>query len=459
MLLALIFTLLAAATLATIALPLLRPTHGIADRGQFDRAVYRDQLKELEHDMARGVLSPAEAHSARLEIQRRLLAVEGRSTRGWAEAGRSPFLAAGVAGFILIASAALYIRLGSPSLPDMPFASRDTPAAVVENSKHLDMKQAAEKLRIKLEADPKNAEGWLLFARTESMLGNWAKARAAYNRAMALGQHGPEVLAGYGEMLVLGQQGIVSPEARNAFNQVLKVDPKNDVARYYLALADAEAGDVKQAIDGWLGLAADIPNDSPMRKEIAQRVAEAAQSGGIPVPALPKGRTPQAAASGGPDEAAMAAAAQMPEAERKQFIQTMVAKLAAQLKSKPDDANGWLQLGRAYAVMGKKDAALDAYQHAAGLKPDDVSIKLQEIGLLVTGLKPEDALPQQAVDLLHQIQKRSPDQPEVLWYLGVIAAREGRPAEAREDWSRLLKQLPTGGEDAKMVQAALDQVK
>ena len=77
----------------------------------------------------------------------------------------------------------------------------------------------------------------------------------------------------------------------------------------------------------------------------------------------------------------------------------------------------------------------------------------------MTGLKPEDALPQQAVDLLHQIQKRSPDQPEVLWYLGVIAAREGRPAEAREDWSRLLKQLPTGGEDAKMVQAALDQVK
>ena len=83
MLLALIFTLLAAATLATIALPLLRPAHGIADRGQFDRAVYRDQLKELDRDLARGVLSPAEAQSARLEIQRRLLAVEGRSSGAW----------------------------------------------------------------------------------------------------------------------------------------------------------------------------------------------------------------------------------------------------------------------------------------------------------------------------------------------------------------------------------------
>ena len=99
MLLALIFTLLAAATLATVALPLLRPAHGIADRGQFDRAVYRDQLKELEREVARGVLSPAEAQSARLEIQRRLLAAEGRSVGSWSDAASSPFLAAGIAGF------------------------------------------------------------------------------------------------------------------------------------------------------------------------------------------------------------------------------------------------------------------------------------------------------------------------------------------------------------------------
>ena len=86
---------------------------------------------------------------------------------------------------------------------------------------------------------------------------------------------------------------------------------------------------MKKAIAGWMGLAADIPEDSPMREEIARRIAEAAQSGGIPAPALPKGRTPQAAASGGPDAAAMAAAAQMPEAQRKQMIRGMVAKLAA----------------------------------------------------------------------------------------------------------------------------------
>ena len=78
---------------------------------------------------------------------------------------------------------------------------------MVQNAKHLDMRDAAEKLRVKLESDPNNAEGWLLYARTESMLGNWARARDAYNRAMALGESGPDVLAAYGEMLVLGRTG------------------------------------------------------------------------------------------------------------------------------------------------------------------------------------------------------------------------------------------------------------
>lgn len=459
MLLALIFTLLAAATLATVALPLLRPAHGIADRGQFDRAVYRDQLKELEREVTRGVLSPAEAQSARLEIQRRLLAAEGRSVGAWSDAASSPFLAAGIAGFVLIAAGGMYAWLGSPSLPDMPYASRHSASAMAKNGQHTDIKDAAAKLRAKLQTDPKNAEGWLLYARTESMLGNWGTARDAYNRAMALGQNGPSVLAGYGEMLVLSQQGIVPPAAVNVFDQVLKVDPKNPVARYYTALADGQSGQVKKAIAGWMSLAADIPNDSPMRAELASRITEAAQSAGIPAPTLPKGTTEQAAAAPQPDQAAMAAAAQMPPAQRKQFIQTMVGKLAAQMKSDPSNVDGWLRLGRAYTVLGDKNKAADAFQHAVALKPGDVSIMLREFEAMVSGLQPSDPLPQQAIAVLHQIQKVAPDRPEVLWYLGVVAAREGHPLEARKDWGLLLKQLPPDSDDAKMVKAAIAQAK
>ena len=455
MLLALIFAALTLATLATVALPLLRPVHAVADRGQFDRAVYRDQLKELDRDLARGVLSAAEAKSARLEIQRRLLAADGRSS-GPLRAGRSPLLAAGITGFVLIVAGTLYLRLGSPALPDVPFASRSDNPAVVQASNHIDMKDAALKLRARLDADPNNADGWVLYARTESMLGDYAAAKNAYGRAMELGQKGPDVLASYGEMLVLSEQGIVSPAAKQAFEQARAVDSKNDVARYYLALADAQAGEVKRAIAGWSSLAADIPQDSPMRPEIERRVAEAAQSGGIAAPTLPKGTTPQAPS---PEEAAMQAAAQLPEAQRKEMISGMVAQLAAKLKSDPKDLQGWLQLGRSYAVMGERDKAADAYQHAAALDPNDVTIKLREVEALISGLQASDALPERAVALLREVNKAAPDQPEALWYLGVVAARDGKPAEARDYWTRLLKVLPADGEDAKMVKTALDQVK
>ena len=107
----------------------------------------------------------------------------------------------------------------------------------------MDMAQAANDLAAKLKADPNNGPGWLMYARTEAMLGNWQDSADAYTRAIALGQTDADVYAGYGEMLVLGTDGIVGPPARAAFASALQRDAKNDVARYYTALADAQAGE------------------------------------------------------------------------------------------------------------------------------------------------------------------------------------------------------------------------
>jgi cytochrome c-type biogenesis protein CcmH len=109
-------------------------------------------------------------------------------------------------------------------------------------------------------------------------------------------------------------------------------------------------------------------------------------------------------------------------------------------------------------VQGKSDLAVDAFDHAAELKPDDQTIKLQTVAALLSGLKPGDALPPRAVKLLTEVAAVEPDAPEVLWYLGVVAARDGRAAEARDRWTKLLVALPANGEDAKMVQAALAQL-
>src|SRR5665213_2177008 len=102
MLFTLVCVIMVLAVLAAVSLPLLSGAHVAPSRGQYDRAVYRDQLLEVERDMARGVLSAREADSARLEIQRRLLAVDVAGGPVEDRRARSPRAAAAAALFMVL---------------------------------------------------------------------------------------------------------------------------------------------------------------------------------------------------------------------------------------------------------------------------------------------------------------------------------------------------------------------
>jgi cytochrome c-type biogenesis protein CcmH len=342
--------------------------------------------------------------------------------------------------------------IGAASLPDAPYVMRvaqrtDTRPGV----QHLDMQDAASRLEQRLHSDPSNAEGWLLYAHTVASLGNWPKAAEAYRHAIDIGQKAPDVLAGYGGMLVLGPRDRAAGGARCLCHGAHETG--HDVARYYSPWPTARPA-TNLAIRAWLALAADIPDDSPMRESISRGIAEAAKAGGIAAPPLPKGTPPPP----GPTEDQMSAAAQMPEAQRNEMIRGMVAQLAAHLDSEPGDLDGWLRLGRSYSVLGETDKSVDAYAHAEKLRPDDVDIKLLAFRAMIAGLQPTDILPPRALAMLREVATTAPDQPEVLWYLGVNAARTGHPDEARSNWSKLLSELPPDGEDSKLVKSALDSL-
>jgi cytochrome c-type biogenesis protein CcmH len=246
--------------------------------------------------------------------------------------------------------------------------------------------------------------------------------------------------------------GTVTPAAEGAFQQVLKADPHSPIARYYLAVAAMQAGEPHQAIDGFQSLLAEMPADSPLRPQLGQKVAEAAHAAAIPVPALATGTSP----TSGPTPEAMANAANMTDEQRQAMIGGMVARLAAEQQANPTNLEGWLRLGQAYAVLHQPDKAADAYDRAARLRPDDASIPLQEVRALLSDQAPTDKLPPRVIALLKHLEATDPDEPLVLWYLGLAAAQDARLDEARGDWGRLLAKLPPGGDDAKMVDSAIN---
>ncbi|HKW52531.1 MAG TPA: tetratricopeptide repeat protein, partial [Stellaceae bacterium] len=297
-----------------------------------------------------------------------------------------------------------------------------------------------------LQAHPEDAEKWLLLARSAATLGQWQKSANAYQKALALTKNRPDVASAYGEMLVFAAEGIVTPRAQEAFTAALARAPKDMAARYYLALAAAQAGDAQAAIDAWQKLAADVA-EPELRDRLRARIAETASNAGIAAPKL--------AAPAGPSAEDQTRAEQMTPEQRQQMIRGMVDGLAAKLKANPEDLDGWMRLARAYTVLGERDKAVDAYEQAARLKPDDTGIALAEADALIVDHSPQVPLPERAVALWRHVDTLDPKQPQALWYLGLAEAQQRHLAEASGYWQRLLPLLPEGSDQHKMVAAAI----
>jgi cytochrome c-type biogenesis protein CcmH len=453
MLLALALAAMTAVAVATVVLPLMNGIRPVHERGAFDRAVYRQQLKELERDAAHGLISESQMAAARLEVERRLLAADRQPAAPPPRdaSGRLVTLALPLAMPAL--AAGLYFALGSPNVPDQPYAARESERTFVAEN-HLKLVEAAAALEEKLTHDADDPQDWLLLARAQAALSQWGKSAEAYRRAIALTKGRPDVLAGYGEILVMAADGTVTPEAREAFNAALARDPSSVAARYYLALGAAQAGQAKSAIESWQALAAETAVGLPLRDDLKARIAETARKANLPVPAL----APPPAADG-PTAEDMAQAAQMTAEQRQEMIKGMVAGLAAKLEAHPDDPESWLKLARAYSVLGERDKAVDAYEQAARLRPNDSAIPLRAAESLIAEGAPETPVPERVVALLRRVEAIDPKQPEALWYLGFAAVQRGNFAEAAAYWQRVLAVLPAESEQYKTVSAALQTLR
>jgi len=354
-----IFWALAGAMAALLVLaltwPLLRTRGAAPAAADYDRAVYRDQLTELEQDVTRGLINDAEAEAARREIERRLLQTE--APRGAAPDRAAPWLRR-LALVLVVAlppalGLGLYLQLGTPGLPGLPLAGRD-PGGPVE------VALLAERLAARVADNPDDVEARLVLAQVYERSGSYAEAAGHYREAIALvAKQGPvpgPLHAALGETLVAADGGRVGREARLAFAAAIEADPGNSRARYYAGLAMAQDGRLQDAIGVWQSLAEDSPPGSPWLGLLQEQIARAAQELGIepPVSARPEAPADQPR---GPTAGDVEAAQDMTPEQRQAFIRSMVDQLATRLQAEPADPDGWLRLARAYVVLGEADKA------------------------------------------------------------------------------------------------------
>jgi len=160
------------------------------------------------------------------------------------------------------------------------FASKNA-ASGGNSAMDLPLDQLTERLANKMETNSGDLAGWTLLARSYSTLGQPEKSRQAFERALALAPNDANLRVTVGETLISAAEGKITPEAERAFAQGSAIDPAHPGVRYYLALADFQAGRTEAAFQAWQKLAEDSPPGAPWQKRVEERLAQAA------VPAAP----------------------------------------------------------------------------------------------------------------------------------------------------------------------------
>jgi len=352
----LILALMTAAAIFAVLWPLSRGRE-LAGGGN-ELAVYRDQLDEVARDREAGLIGEAEAEAAKVEISRRLIAAaDAAEFEHPLTAGVSPWWRRGaaIAGLVLLplGAAGLYFAIGSPGLPGEPLGPRL--AAVHDNRSIESMIAQVER---HLEQHPDDARGYAVLAPVYLQLGRFNDAVNARRKVLALSGESAEREADLGEALTAAANGVVTAEAKTAFDRALALDGKNLKARFFGGLAAEQDGDRDKAAALWRGMLADAPPDAPWADVVRQALAQV----GAAAPPNAVASAPQAPAASqpGPNAQDIAAAQGMSDEDRSAMIRGMVARLADKLKQDGSDLAGWQRLLRAYVVLGERDKAVAA---------------------------------------------------------------------------------------------------
>jgi cytochrome c-type biogenesis protein CcmH len=444
----------AAATLAVLW-PLSRKSSAAHVREGHDVAVYRDQLEEIERDRAAGIIGTAEAEAARVEVSRRLIAAaeasatsepaparKGRQAKSQG-ASRTQLqrqrLAAAVTIVALpLGAASLYLALGSPNLTGQPLGDRVTAGSEA-------VEAAFARVEAYLEQHPEDGRGWEVIAPVYMRVGRYEDAVKARGNALRLLGPTAEREADLGEALVALANGIVTTEAKAAFDEAIQLDPTDVSARFYQGLAAEQDGSPTEAARLWRALLADAPPNAQWSSSVRQALAR--------VEAGTPGGTAMKNSAGETREA---------PAGQEQMIRSMVERLAARLRQGGSDLDGWLRLVRAYGVLGdaEKERAARANARAA-FAADPEMLRRLEDGLkdlgagsaVVPASSPTGASAPSVRDVTNAA---APPEHEPVTMVERLAARLQRDGSDLDGWLMLVRSYKVLGEAERARAAVVD---
>lgn len=382
-----IIALIALVVAGLVLVALARGGRGEEPAAAYDLRVYRDQLKEIDRDLARGIIAEEDAERMRTEVSRKVLEADRALARSQTEGREDPKAARVGAGLFSVAVIGgalwLYQEIGVPGYPDLPMADRlqmaedamaNRPSQAEAEAEALANRGPApevdprfeelmERLRGVVAERPNDIEGLALLARNEAAMGNPAAGADAQRRLVALKGEAATAddYAALADLMILAAGGRITPEAEAVLNEVLRRDRQNGTARYYVGLMMAQVGRPDRAFRVWNDLLETSDPAAPWIGPIMQQMPELAAFAGE------DWEPPARITAPGPSQADIAAAQDMTPEERDQMIRGMVDGLSQRLATEGGTPEEWARLIGALGVLGEMEQARTIWTEAQGV--------------------------------------------------------------------------------------------
>jgi|KBSMisStandDraft_5_1062788.scaffolds.fasta_scaffold00920_9 cytochrome c-type biogenesis protein CcmH len=262
----------AAAVIAWVLRPLLaRKKAAPPSRAAANVAIYRDQLRELDADLAAGTLAREDYERARAELEARALRDAGQPDAP-AAGPAPPALPSGrrfawaLAAAVPLAAVALYVLVGNPGAIDREaqlHASRAQVEAMVG------------RLEARLRENPDDVNGWKLLGRSYGVMGRYGEAAEAYAKAAVRSPRDAQLLADLADVLAMARGQSLQGEPEQLALRALEIEPGNLKALALAGSAAFERKDYAAAAKHWERMLAYVEPNSEDARSIQQNVAEA----------------------------------------------------------------------------------------------------------------------------------------------------------------------------------------
>ena len=268
-----IAALLVVAVTVRLLVPLLRAPkisdNAANERREANLAIFRDQLAELERERDEALLSMPDFEQAKRELQRRLLEDVQSEDTGEALRPASRKTAFSLLVALPLAAALGYALLGNPRGLDPQNTQKQ------ERLSPAQIEGMVSKLAEKLKANPDDANGWVMLARSYKVLERFAEAAEAYSHAGAVVDKDATLLADYAEVLAQANKGDLQGKPSDLIARALKLDPNEPQALLLAGAAASDRRDFTAAADHWSRLLLQLEPGSEEAASVEAAIAKA----------------------------------------------------------------------------------------------------------------------------------------------------------------------------------------